>query len=271
MSSIRIARRRATRLAALAAILGVASPASRAAEAPAIAVVSLVGDVVDVVTHRAQTGSRLDANAHQSIDFSQARLDDTALQAAGAALVKAEPGASVFGLARNSPAVYAAAKDLIDGEHVRLPAPLAADVAREHATQVLLITKRRAVAAMQLDQGTTGSGQVEGLGFYLDYDKRLKRSDTGEPARGFLAPFCYLDVTLVDVAGGRILGRASVGETHALSAARSPDADPWNALDAQHKIEALRELLRDGIEEAIPRVLGRVAAPAPAASGADRP
>ena len=82
---------------------------------------------------------------------------------------------------------------------------------------------------------------VAGPGYYVDRDLWISRSDTGERAQGFLAPFVYIRVSLIDLATSAILRHELITESLVLSAARSKQGDdPWGVLSAEEKVAQLR-------------------------------
>jgi hypothetical protein len=132
--------------------------------------------------------------------------------AADDAIKRALPGAQSVMLEVHDPAVYAAQSRALDeGGDTRLVlAALGATVAQSKATHLLLFTKQRHEAMLRLRDGSVGSGRLEGLGFYVDRAMRLQNPDTGEYYLGFLSPFAYFRVSLIEAATGKPLGEESV-------------------------------------------------------------
>ena len=175
--------------------------------APSYAVLSLVGDKLDVVTYQMATGSKLDANSHNALALPQDEFDLAALRAINRTLKTKVPGAQVALLAASRAEDFADQDRIFDGGRVALPAEIDAAVQREGAANLLLVTKHHGEARMRVMQGRIGSGRVEGLGFYLDGTTELEDHDTGKRAVGFIAPFVYVDVSLVDVATRSVVRR----------------------------------------------------------------
>jgi hypothetical protein len=251
-------------LAALATLAHAQAPAP----APTYAVLSLVGDQLDTVTFQPQTGSLLNTNSHQAIPMRADILDNAALRATNKALRAAGPVTDVALLAASEPAVFVNAPHYFVGHQVQLPADLEGAIVEAKANRLLLITKHSGDARLQSKNGFIGSGKLEGLGFYVDTVHPMHDEDTNRRAPGFLAPFVYVDVTLVDTASHTILRQTTIMASETIAAADNQGgADAWNALSAEQKIAHLTAMLTQGLAEAVPRLL-RQDAPAQPAAGA---
>jgi len=241
---------------ALLAITALAGHAQPAAPGPTVAVLSLVGDSIDVVTFQEQTGHLNEANLHDVLPFAAAGLDFAALGAAKSVLAEIEPGADVALLSASKPESYALQTRMFDGDHVTLPPEIDTAVHREHAAQLVLLTKYRGDARLTTQNGAVGSGKLVGVGFYVDNVHRLQRSDTGEKGIGFIAPYAYIDLSLVDVATGTVVRHATVTQSTTLSAARNADGvSPWGTLSSQQKVEALKTIVDKAVHEGLPALI----------------
>jgi len=97
---------------------------------------------------------------------------------------------------------------------------------------------------------------VQGIGFYIDDDIRLKVRETGNSADGLLAPFVYVRVSVVDVQSGEVVREEVVREMRTYSTAQNPNAaGPWDVLSAEEKIAALHKLIDRSVGEATDRLL----------------
>lgn len=224
--------------------------------APSYAVLSLVGDKLDVVTYQLATGSKLDANSHSQLAMPQDEFDMAALRAINRTLKASVPGVQVALLAASRP------EDFVDEEHafsanrVTLPAEIDAAVHREGAAALLLVTKHRGDARMQVMEGKIGSGRVEGLGFYLDGTTELENRETKKRALGFIAPFVYVDVALIDVATGTVTRRKTIMAGRAVGAYNNAaGVNAWDALSAAEKVSLLTGMLTKELEAAVPELL----------------
>ena len=220
------------------------------------AVLSQIGDALTLVGFRPTVGSRLDQNRHETVAVPGAEYDRVALLAAQAALRRADPAAVVALLELPAPSTDAPAPALLDGDTFTPTETLSAALAREQATHLLLITKLRDEANLRTDRGGLGSGKLVGLGFYVDRQTRLKRSDTGETGIGFLAPFAYFKVSLIDLSGASPVRQHFVRATTTFSAARNAEGfDPWNAISPEQKVNVLRGFIRRELAQAVPALL----------------
>jgi hypothetical protein len=125
-------------------------------------------------------------------------------------------------------------------------------------THLLAIAKHRGIAKFELVGATVGSGQVQGLGFYVDTELPTKRSDTRESGRGFIAPYAYIRIFLIDLKSLEILGDRTITAATARSAARNESGlAPWDAVTPEEKVSMLEALLRKHVSEAVPLLFQR--------------
>ena len=250
-------------LVAMLAPLAQAQPAAASSPAPTrtIAVISLVGDKIDVVTAVPHTGRLLDANDHLIVPFAAAGLDFTALGAAKAVLGKFDPTLDIALLAASKPETYEAQAGIVDGDHVKLPDEIATALAREHAVQLVLLTKYRGDARLEGGNGALGSGKIGGLGFYLDSTEWIRSSKTGTTERGMIAPFAYVEITLIDVATNAVVRHTNATSSYLLGTAGMPvDVNPWNVLTPEQKLDALKRVLERAVRKGVPAVMNATAA-----------
>jgi len=228
--------------------------------APSYAVLSLVGDKLDVVTYQMATGSKLDANSHNALALPQDEFDLAALRAINRTLKTKVPGAQVALLAASRAEDFADQDRIFDGGRVALPAEIDAAVQREGAANLLLVTKHHGEARMRVMQGRIGSGRVEGLGFYLDGTTELEDHDTGKRAVGFIAPFVYVDVSLVDVATRSVVRRKTIMAGRTVGVYDSAQGvKAWDALSAADKVSTLTSMLVEELDAAVPDLVAPAA------------
>ena len=219
------------------------------------AVVSLVGDGLSIVVRETTTGSSIDRNARTFFKLETPVLDRAALFAAEDAIKRAEPGARTTLLEVHDPVVYAAQSRALDeGGGVRLVLlALGPSLAQSKATHLVLFTKQRHEAVLRIRDGSVGNGHLEGLGFYVDRAMRLQNPDTGETFVGFLSPYAYFRVSLIEAATGKPLGEELVYASE--STASASNAHPWDALTSQQKVGALQSMVRRETERVMPALL----------------
>ena len=241
---------------AVAITVTLASAARATSPAPSYAAISLVGDKLDIVTYQPQVGTQLDSNSHMPLVLSADELDTAALRAINRAVKQAVPGASVALLAASTPDSFENQDRIFHGDHVVLPAEIDAAVRREGATMLVLVTKRHAEARLQTVQGFIGSGKLDGLGYYMDTIRHVKSEDTQARSVGYLAPYVYVDVSLVDLATSTVVRRGSITSGYIIgSANKAGVVNPWDALDAKEKVDTLKSLLTRQLMATVPSVV----------------
>lgn len=224
-----------------------------AADAPdSYAVVALFGDDLSVVTYRSTTGSSLDRNEQQHVALGDGRFDRLATQVSMNAIRAALPGARIEPLTMSDDA-------LAGGLDVSLPSLLETVKGKlqdKDTHYLLVIGKYRGDAHLKVASGTIGSGRLEGIGFYIDPFLRMKKTNTGESGRGFVAPFAYLSVSLVDLRTGAVIRSEAATEsmTHA-NVGASTTLDPWDAMTPEQKVRSIEVVIRKALLWAVPRVV----------------
>jgi hypothetical protein len=248
-----------TVLAVLTLLLATAATAA----GETYAVMSLVGDGLLVVRHRATTGTSLEGNLREFLTITEPVFDRAALLAVDTAVRRADPSAHVVLLGGRDPVLLeaqsralgrdAAAQAIVDALRPRLPAT--------GATRLILVAKSRHPAQIQVPQlsdSRVGSGNLEGLGYYIDPSLvAVSRgaSTIADTNAGFLAPFAYFTVALVDLKTGKVLGERPVYAATAISESESSSLSPWDALTPERKVSIVEDLVRREVAQAVPALL----------------
>ena len=98
-----------------------------------------------------------------------------------------------------------------------------------------------------------GGGLLEGLGFYLDPAFGVQSACTSDSADGPVAAYLYVVLRLVDLNALEVRAVQAITASTTVAAARNPSgADPWGALTAEEKMNALQGLIRRRVGEAAP-------------------
>lgn len=205
---------------------------------------SLVGDELTYVgAADGVTGTMHARGAVQAVPMPGAPFDRTVLEVLASAVPHARPGAALSFLASSAPEAFAHQDDWFGGGKLTLPPALHGAVAKEGASQLLLVTKRRGETGVS--DGTTkfGIGKLTGLGFYIDRNTPMVDPKAGD-VRGFIAPYVYVRLSLVDVATFSVTGQLDLGI-----------AKPYTTLTPQDMMDALQTTLVDGLTDAVARVL----------------
>lgn len=226
--------------------LFLASLAHAQADSHHYAVISLIGDELNVVTFQPSTGSWQDRNARKTYPIQGGVFDKAALLAADGGLKAADDKAKTSLLLLGAPSLFSEQERFFEAGRLVLPEAVEAAVKGTGAGRLLLITKHRGEANLGVKRSNLGSGKVWGLGFYVDHNLALKQLDTGETGEGYVAPYMYVLVSLVDVQTHAVLAQQAVTESHVASALRSKSGmDAWDALTPAEKVGAINGMLSD--------------------------
>lgn len=220
-----------------------------------VAVISLIGDKMTIDTYRRRVGTGVDTNHQYIVSLPTPVFDHAALAAAESALAKLLPAASIAPLV-----VPAAGSDsdparvLADGK-VSPSNPLITALRKNGYTHLLAIIKHRAPARLQLVGEATGNGYLKGLGFYIDNDLRTHDSSTGERGQGFVAPYVYIRLVLLDLTSLEIRGEQTITASTTRTAGRNKTGfDPWGAMTADEKVSVLKSLIQERIAAGVPEL-----------------
>ena len=124
------------------------------------------------------------------------------------------------------------------------------------ARYLLIVSKVRGDTRLAFRNGPEGQGKLFGLGYYFDKNRRVVQTSTGKSGRGFLSPYAYLAVTLVDLQSGQVVRNKTATDTMSIASAVSDtETHPWDAVPAETKVRALNTLIRRAVSNAIPPVL----------------
>jgi hypothetical protein len=237
-----------------------APAAAQSAPAPVYAVLSLIGDKLNIVIAQVQTGTRIDVNQRDSIDIESPVFDNSAVNAVTTAIRKIDPKAELSAINTRSAVLFEKHRTLFaqSGDTISMPDAIRDALKAQSATHLFLITKRRDDANAQFRDGSSdGKGRLEGLGFYLDGSMQTKVSQTGANGRGFVAPYVYIDVALIDVASSRVIKKEKITVSNPVSggAAEKDIGNPWAALSSAEKVRLVDLLVRREIERVVPELM----------------
>ena len=260
--SFAIAALSAALISGLAADNAVAAQTATANEPvePVYAVLSLIGDKLSIVVAQSQTGTRVDANRRETLSISEDVFDTMAVSATVAAVRELRPSAELAALNTRSAVLFEKQRTLFEesGNTIAIPEPIRIALKNQNATHLFLITKRIDEAAAEFSNGTTdGKGRLEGLGFYLDGSIATVDGATGKAGQGFIAPFAYMNVALIDLATSKVIKKQKITSSWPVSAgvAVTDIGNPWAALSSAEKIRLVNELIRREIMRAVPDLL----------------
>jgi hypothetical protein len=221
-----------------------------------VAITSLVGDAISVDVYRRRVGTHIDTNQRETLPIPDPHFDEMAMETVASALAKSLPSVQLAKLSvPRAGTDLDPAQFLVDG---RIAASHRMVVALRDAgfTHLLVVAKHRAPARLQMVGSSVGSGHLSGLGFYVDSTYSTMRTDTLESAKGFIAPYVYIRLGLVDLASLQQVRERTITEGIVRSAARNKEGlDAWGAMTAEEKVAMLQDLLRNGLQDAVPLLL----------------
>lgn len=225
---------------------------------PAIAVYSQLAREVSVVQFQESIGTRINNNVRQRIPVPDGALDKVVVVLAGQALRQAMPTVNPWLVAPTDEDLFDALQNASEGSKVAIADDMMAALKERGSTQLLLFTRFRAEATLRTTDSREGTGQLEGLGFYVDTSTRMKRGDTNEVGIGFLAPYAHFRSTLVDVATQRVLRTQTTTEGYVLSSARAQGSThAWDVMTPSQKMSTLRDMLTTEIRRVVPELMAK--------------
>jgi hypothetical protein len=228
------------------------------AEPRVYAVISLVGDALRVVGDQATTGSAVGRNMVENIPLQFETVELAAVRAVAGSLMKADTTSKVAPVKITDPAIYAAQADFVSGDRVALPAGIVDPLRGSPVTHLVLITRYRSEAKMQTGLLRLGSGRVEGLGFYLDRDYSLRMEGTNEITVGYLAPYVYVRVSLIEMRTQKLLRTETVTDSWVYTPhGKKTGSDPWNILSDREKVTTVSEMLEKQLVATVPKLLAQ--------------
>jgi len=244
--------------------LCVAAPSNADDGTRRYAALSLIGETLTVVAYVGATGSQMSGNRSEPVSIGSRFFDITTLNAVQLSLSDLDvrmPVATFFG---SSPSLFKEQHNLFDGRRVVLSQDLIAAMKKEGATHLVIVTRHRGQAEIRLQDGHTGSGMLEGLGYYIDQNFRTMSYATGGSATGYIAPYVYLRVSLVDLATSLIERERFITSSYAISAAglaskNAGNTDEPRGLLAGKHLSVLGDALEGEIRRAMPYLLGEEA------------
>ena len=231
-----------------------ADPAKAAPAGRTYAAISLLSDALEVAKARGETGSHLTSTVTR-VPLPSPVYDTVALLAIKDVFDKKGTEKPVI-LLRSSEKMYAQQNEILDGKKYNSPAGLDATLNASKVTHLLIVSKIRESARVKLGNVTIGSGKLQGLGYYLDFNVPTANSDSNEKGRGVIAPYAYFKVSLVDLATSTVTNETLVTAGYAASSSTTTaSADPWNSLTNEEKDTVLKELVQKEVSKAVASLL----------------
>ncbi len=155
--------------------------------------------------------------------------------------------------------LYRAQNDMFEqpGEHTEDREFLKSLLKEQRVTHALVISKFRSVASLKLKTTTEGSGQLEGLGFYIDDMIRLNNTADQTSAQGMVAPFAYVRVRLVDAMTLDVLAEGTARQSTVIAqpSAESSGMELFRKMTGADKARHLRAALDAAMGTVLPAVV----------------
>lgn len=219
-----------------------------------LALVSRLGDRISNVTYRKRLGTFVEANDEDVQATGSPVLDHLAMNAIATRAQALLPGAEIATLAVPAPG-SAFDPELLLSDTAALPSRPALTALRQQGfAHLLLLGPHRAPTRIQMAASTFGSGYLSGLGFYTDHEVSTIDVEKREEARGFIAPFVYARLSLLDTRTGAVLKEVFITRTE-VHASQRADAD--QVLSPAERALRLRELMERALRRGTAEVLAR--------------
>jgi hypothetical protein len=224
---------------------------------PLYAVISEVAREVSVVGFAGSIGTRLDNNPRERLPVPNGALDKVALLSLQQALKEAAPMARSWLLAPAETDFFPHLQSFAVGSVLKVPADLADAMKEQRVSHLLLLSRFRSEAEIRFSNRTDGKGQLEGLGYFVERATQVTDNETRETGLGYLAPFVYVRLTLVDASTFKVLNTKTTKATRTFGAyaSKTGSTSPWDALSSAEKINTLRDMLMAEVQKLTPQVL----------------
>ncbi len=223
---------------------------SASAHAQTYAVISLIGDRMQLVFARGVEGQPVDRIERRYVQFEDSTIDRAALLTVNEQVKKLKPGSepvllqaferSYFDTSAGTASIIEWIRQLVKDKKV---------------THVILVTKLVYGGIPQTQKPYVGSGDLEGVGFFVGREPPPAGEDPNSAGPGFLAPFAYFTLSLVELATGKVLREEKGLASRAISATATDTGNPWDALSGTEKVNALTDMIRKEIATLKPKLL----------------
>lgn len=242
---------------ALALVSMVLALAVHAADARKYAVLSLIGDEMMLSGAQQKTGARLDQNARRYIELSDPFADKAALLAVHEVLKETQGVEPLLLFGRDRKLYHAQARLLDSGGGMeKLLGDIRPLLGNSGATHLILITKDRREARIQLETSAIGQGMLQGIGYYVDLETGVKLTNSGETAVGFVAAFAYFNASLIRLDTGQVIAeqRVNAASPYTTPSHKSVE-DVWGGMPAVDRVRMLRDLVSREVRAMLPKLL----------------
>ncbi len=225
-----------------------------------LGVFSLLGDGVEVTVAPPVSDTRIDASRRETFEYRNIGFDIIAGREVREAVGRLRPGIAVVPFGTNTTLPAAEQRHIAAGAREgALPAWVLQAVRERRLSHVLLLTRHRGEVRLLTATNTTIArqrGRVDGLGFYLDAEYKVKDANTGAVSNGALGPHVLVELTLMETDSAKVVRSHTIDEQFLLGAIESQGAvDPWSYLSAEQKVTLLREALARALRRVLPELI----------------
>ena len=223
------------------------------AAAQRYAVISLIGDRMQLAYAKGVEGQPVDRIERRWVTLDDTTIDRAALLAVNEGLREMVPGSEpVLLQAFERPLFDISAGTAAVVDHIR---QLVRNEKGPRVTRAVIISKTTYDGIPALQKPHIGSGTLEGVGFFVGRTPPPAGLDPNSAGPGFLSPFAYFEVALVDLVSGRVLNRERGTASNAISAQGTDTGNPWDTLSGQQKVQAIVNLVQTELKIVLPKVL----------------
>jgi hypothetical protein len=235
-----------------AVAIAAAGLAAAAAHAQRYAVISLIGDRMQIAYASGVEGQPVDRITRRYVALDDTTIDRAVLLAANDKLRELVPGSDpvlLQAFERTYFDIDAGTAGIIDW--IR---QLVRKEKGPRVTHAVIVTKMQYDGIPALQKPYVGSGTLEGVGFFVGRESPPAGAGPNAGGPGFLAPFAYFRLELIDIAKGAVLREEKVVASRTF--ANSHTANPWANLTNAEKIAVLQDIIRRETANAVPRLVG---------------
>lgn len=234
----------------LAVLAVLVSSTALDAHAQRYAVISLIGDKMQLAYARGVEGQPVDRIERRYIPLDDSAIDRAALLAANEQIKKLKPGSDPVLLQAFERSFFDTSGGT--GAVVEWIRPLVKD---KKVTHAVLITKASYDGIPDLQKPFIGHRSLEGVGFFVGRTAPPTGADPMSAGPGFLSPFAYFQVALIDLRTGKVMKEERGLASDSISAATTDTGNPWDALSGSEKVRKLIDLVSREIALVMPKVL----------------
>jgi hypothetical protein len=224
-------------------------------------VLSLVGDTLTLQTSRHEVGSHTNSAPKQVLAMDGQLFDQLALIAARTCIEEVQPGAKAVLMATQDRGLYSAQNAMFElpDAHQDDRDYLKSLLKDQGVSHLVLISKYRSNALVELENANIGAGALEGLGFYVDDTINIRNTTTKDIGRGIMMPYAYVRVRLLDAQSLAVVRETTARKAriYAQPSVESSGMDGFNALSGTEKAKHIRTMLDDAMAVTLPDLLAQ--------------